>query len=46
MEDAHYLMKHSSFQRESHSSITSETTEAHQEATWGQTKAVQALHAP
>ena len=46
MEDVNYLMKHSSFQRESHSLITSKTTEAHQETTWGQIKGVQALHAP
>ena len=31
-------MKHSSFQREGQSWITSRTTEAHQETTWGQIK--------
>ena len=36
-------MKHSSFQREDHSLITSRTT-AHQETIWGQIKGMQALH--
>ena len=41
-----YLMKQSSFQREGHSLITSRTTKAHQETTWGQIKGIQALHTP
>ena len=40
------LMKHSSFQREGHSLITSRTTKAHQETTWGQTKGMPVLHTP
>ena len=46
MEDVNYLMKHSSFQRKGHSLITSRTTEAHQETTWGQIEGMQALHTP
>ena len=46
MEDVNCLMKHSSFQREGHSLITSRNTEAHQETTCGQIKGMQALHIP
>ena len=46
MEDVHYLIKQFSFQREGHSLITSRTTEAHQETTWGQIKGMQALYTP
>lgn len=44
MEDANYLMKHSSFQT-SHSLITSRITEAHQRPR-GQIKGMQALRTP
>ena len=44
MEDISYLMKHSLFQREGHSLITSRTTEVHQETTGGQIKGMQTLH--
>ena len=46
MEDVNYLMKHSSFYIEGHSLITSRTTEACQETTWGWIKGVESLNTP
>ena len=46
MDDANYLMKYSTFQREGHSLITLRITDTPQKTTWNQIKGTQAIGTP